>query len=177
MLDHRHFTKYMGRTDIDTLVLQIASEINRDYDGKTVVLIGVLKGSFMFMADLIRALTVDARVDFVKLTSVGKRKGSPGTVVFQKDLSVDLRGKHALIIEQIIDSGRTLKFLYDRVKAAGPESVEVVTLLDKTDKRMVETPVKYVGKKTKDQFLVGYGLDLEENARNLSELYYLKYPN
>jgi len=177
MLDHRHFHKYLSRADIETLVHDLATRINRDYEGKTVVLVGVLKGSFLFMADLVRALTVDARVEFVRMNSLGKTKESPGTVVFAKDISTDFRGKHALIVEQIIDSGRALKFLYDRLKAAGAESVEVATLLDKNDKRLVETPVKYVGRKTKDQFLVGYGLDLEESARNLAEVYFLKYPN
>lgn len=177
MLDHRSFTQYLSRTDIDALIQDIAGRINKDYEGKTVVLVGVLKGSFLFVADLIRHLTVDARVDFVKMSSLGKTKESPGTVVFQKDVSTDFRGKHVLIVEQIIDSGRALKFLYERLKATQAESVEVVTLLDKTDKRMVDTPVKYVGRKTKDQFLVGYGLDLEENSRNLGEIYYLKYPN
>ena len=94
-----------------------------------------------------------------------------------KDIQADIRNKHVLVVEEIIDSGRTLKFLYDRLKAAGPASVEIVTLLDKESKRVVEVPVKYVGRTIEDQFLVGYGLDLEEHSRNLPDIYYLKYPN
>lgn len=94
-----------------------------------------------------------------------------------KDISADIRGKHVLIVEEIIDSGRTLRFLFERLKSSGPKSVEIVTLLDKESKRVVDVPVKYVGRKIDDQFLIGYGLDLEEKCRNLPDIYYLKYPN
>ena len=94
-----------------------------------------------------------------------------------KDIQADIRGKHVLIIEEIIDSGRTLKFLFDRLKQSGPASVEIVTLLDKASKRVVDVQAKYVGRPIDDQFLVGYGLDLEERCRNLPDVYYLKYPN
>ena len=94
-----------------------------------------------------------------------------------KDIQADIRDKHVLIVEEIIDSGRTLKFLYERLKSSGPASVEIVTLLDKSSKRVVDVPVKYVGRPIDDQFLVGYGLDLEEKCRNLPDIYYLKYPN
>jgi hypoxanthine phosphoribosyltransferase len=94
-----------------------------------------------------------------------------------KDIHVDVRGKHVLIVEEIIDSGHTLKFLYDRLKCAGTASLEIVTLLDKRARRMVNVPVKYIGKTTEDQFLVGYGLDLGERSRNLPDIYYLKYPH
>jgi hypoxanthine phosphoribosyltransferase len=98
-------------------------------------------------------------------------------VTIIKDIQADIRNKHVLIVEEIIDSGRTLKFLFERLKAAGPASVEIVTLLDKSSKRVVDVPVKYVGRPIDDQFLVGYGLDLEEHCRNLPDIYYLKYPN
>ena len=116
-------------------------------------------------------------MDFVRLSSLRKEHQETGTVTIVKDVSCDIQDKNILIIEEIIDSGRTLKFLYDRLRKGGAASVEIVTLLDKNEKRLVDIPVKYVGRTTTDQFLVGYGLDLEEKCRNLSDIYYLKYPN
>jgi hypoxanthine phosphoribosyltransferase len=176
-LEDKNFTKYLSRHEIDAAVQSLANRINADYEGKEVVLVGVLKGAIIFMADLVRHLKVDAEVEFVRLSSYGKARTSTGTVTILKDIQGDIRGKHVLIVEEIIDSGRTLKFLYERLKASGPASVEIVTLLDKEAKRVVDVPVKYVGRTIDDQFLIGYGLDLEERCRNLPDVYYLKYPN
>jgi hypoxanthine phosphoribosyltransferase len=137
----------------------------------------VLKGAYVFCADLIRKLDLEADVEFVRLSSYGRALRSSGTVTILKDISADIRDKHVLIVEEIIDSGRTLRFLFDRLKASNPASVEIVTLLDKKAKRVTDVPVKYVGREIEDQFLVGYGLDLEEKSRNLPDVYYLKYPN
>jgi hypoxanthine phosphoribosyltransferase len=177
VLDEKNFTKYLNRHEIEAAVQYLANRINEDYQGKQVVLVGVLKGAILFIADLIRHLKVDVEVEFVRLSSYGKARTSSGTVTILKDIQADIREKHVLIIEEIIDSGRTLKFLYERLQASGPASVEIVTLLDKKAKRVVDVPVKYVGKLIDDQFLVGYGLDLEEHCRNLPDIYYLKYPN
>ncbi|MGK5087429.1 hypoxanthine phosphoribosyltransferase [Bdellovibrionota bacterium FG-2] len=176
-LDEKNFTKYLNRHEIDAAVQSIANRINADYAGKSVILVGVLKGAIIFMSDLVRHLNVETEVEFVRLSSYGKARSSSGTVTILKDIQADIRGKHVLIVEEIIDSGRTLKFLFERLKSAGPASVEIVTLLDKSSKRVVEVPVKYVGRLIEDQFLVGYGLDLEERCRNLPDIYYLKYPN
>jgi hypoxanthine phosphoribosyltransferase len=177
MIDDKNFTKYLNRHEIDAAVQSLANRINADYEGKQVVLVGVLKGAIIFMADLVRHLKVETEVEFVRLSSYGKARTSSGTVTILKDINSDIRGKHVLIVEEIIDSGRTLKFLFERLKSSGPASVEIVTLLDKAAKRVVEVPVKYVGRSIDDQFLVGYGLDLEEKCRNLPDVYYLKYPN
>jgi hypoxanthine phosphoribosyltransferase len=177
MIDERNFTKYLDRHAIDGVVQELAARINADYEGKQVILVGVLKGAIIFIADLVRQLKVDHEVEFVRLSSYGRARTSSGTVVVMKDISTDIRGKHVLIVEEIIDSGRTLKFLFERLKSAGPASVEIVTLLDKPAKRVVDVPVKYVGRPIDDQFLIGYGLDLEEKCRNLRDIYYLKYPN
>lgn len=173
----KNFTKYLNRHEIDAAVQSLANRINADYEGKQLVLVGVLKGAIVFMADLIRHLKVETEVEFVRLSSYGKARTSSGTVTILKDINTDIRGKHVLIVEEIIDSGRTLKFLYERLKSSGPVSVEIVTLLDKAAKRIVDVPVKYVGRPIDDQFLIGYGLDLEEKCRNLPDIYYLKYPN
>ena len=175
--DEKNFTQYLSRHEIEAAVVELAAKINRDYEGKPLVLVGVLKGAIVFMADLVRHLKADTEVEFVRLSSYGKARTSSGTVTILKDIAVDIREKHVLIVEEIIDSGRTLKFLYERLKASGPASVEIVTLLDKASKRIVDVPVKYVGRLIDDQFLIGYGLDLEERCRNLPDIYYLKYPN
>ncbi|MFL5812486.1 MAG: hypoxanthine phosphoribosyltransferase [Bdellovibrionia bacterium] len=177
MMDDKNFTKYLNRHEIDAAVQSLANRINADYEGKQLVLVGVLKGAIVFMADLIRHIKVDTEVEFVRLSSYGKARTSSGTVTILKDISCDIRGKHVLIVEEIIDSGRTLKFLFERLKSSGAASVEIVTLLDKASKRVVDVPVKYVGRPIDDQFLIGYGLDLEEKCRNLPDVYYLKYPN
>jgi hypoxanthine phosphoribosyltransferase len=178
MLDERNFTKYLNRHEIDAAIQSLANRINTDYKGSdNVVLVGVLKGAILVMADLVRHLKMNCEVEFVRLSSYGRARTSSGTVTILKDIATDIRGKDVLIVEEIIDSGRTLKFLYERLKTAGAASVEIVTLLDKASKRMVDVPVKYVGRVVDDQFLVGYGLDLEEHCRNLPDIYYLKYPN
>jgi len=177
MIDEKNFTKYLNRHEIEAAVESIANRINADYEGKPIVLVGVLKGAVVFMADLVRHLKGDVEVEFVRLSSYGKARTSSGTVTILKDIQADIRGKHVLIVEEIIDSGRTLKFLFERLKSSGPASVEIVTLLDKASKRVVDVPVKYVGRVIDDQFLIGYGLDLEEKCRNLPDVYYLKYPN
>lgn len=177
VLDQKNFTKYLNRHEIAVAVHGVAEKLNKDYAGKEVVLVCVLKGAFVFCADLVRQLDLKCDVEFVRLSSYGRALRSSGTVTILKDIGIDIRDKHVLIVEEIIDSGRTLRFLYDRLKSAGPASVEIVTLLDKKAKRITDVPVKYVGREIDDQFLVGYGLDLEEKCRNLADIYYLKYPN
>ncbi len=177
ILDNRNFTKYLNRHEIEAAVQSLANRLNADYEGKKVVLVPVLKGAILFVADLMRLLKFEVEIDFVRLSSYGKARTSSGTVTLLKDIQLDIRGKHVLIIEEIIDSGRSLKFLYERLLKADPASVEVVTLLDKKAKRIADVPVKYIGRPIDDQFLVGYGLDLEEKCRNMRDIYYLKYPN
>jgi len=168
---------YLDEDQIRAIVRDLASRIRADYSGKTVLLVGVLKGAALFVADLMRELKMDVEIDFVRLSSYGKERESSGTVTLLKDISRDIRGKHVLIVEEIIDSGRTLRFLHDRLIQAGPASLEIVTLLDKRSKRVVEVPVRYAGREVEDLFLVGYGLDLDEKSRNLPDIHALTYPN
>jgi hypoxanthine phosphoribosyltransferase len=171
------FTPYLREEEIAELVRNLASRIRADYDGKSLLLIGVLKGAYVFLSDLIRELRMDVEIDFVRLSSYGNDRESSGTITLIKDISRDIRGKHVLIVEEIIDSGRSLKFLYDRLIHSGPASLEIVTLLDKHRKRVVDVPVKYSGKKVGDHFLIGYGLDLEEKVRNSSSIFSLTDPS
>ena len=171
------FSQTLSEEQIQATVQKLAAQIRKDYEGKTLLLVGVLKGAYVFTADLMRALKMDVEIDFVRLSSYRNEKTSSGTVTLLKDISHDIHGKHVLIVEEIIDSGRSLQFLYDRLIQSKPASLEIVTLLDKASKRVVEVPVKYVGMKVEDQFLIGYGLDLEEHQRNLPGVFSMKYPN
>ncbi len=176
--DERQFRKFLSEQDISDILDDLASSINADYGlNDKVLLVGVLKGAVVVTADLVRRLHSDVDVDFVRCSAHGKSMSGSGTITLLRDISVDVRNKHVIIVEEIIDSGRTLKFLYDRINSAGPLSLKVATLLDKQSKRVVEINADYVGKVVDDQFLIGYGLDLEERCRNLPEVYALKYPN
>jgi len=177
ILDEKIFTHYLTQAQIEATTQELADRINADYKDEPLLLICVLKGAIVFTADLIRKLTMPTDIEFVRLSSYGKERTSSGTVSLIKDIQMDILNKNVLIVEEIIDSGRTLRFLYDRLQKSNPKSLEIVTLLDKKEKRVVEVPVKYIGKSVADQFLVGYGLDLEEKCRNLSDIYFLKYPN
>lgn len=177
MMDFKNFHRSLSPEDIRAVVKGLGERLNKDYAGEKVLLVCVLKGAYVFAADLIRELQFENDIEFVRLSSYGKARNSSGTVTLIKDIQSDIRDRHVVIIEEIIDSGRTLRFLYDRLMQSKPKSVEICTLLDKKSKRVVDVPVKYVGKEVEDQFLVGYGLDLEESARNLPDIFYLRYPN
>jgi hypoxanthine phosphoribosyltransferase len=176
--DERQFRPYLSSAEIDETLDILAAQINKDYGiNDKVVLVGVLKGAFVVLADLIRRLHSDVDVEFIRLANYGKSLTSSGTPAFLKDVTTDLRDRHVIIVEEIIDSGRTLKFLYERLRSARPASVRIATLLDKKSKRVADVQADYVGRVVDDQFLIGYGLDLEEKCRNLPDIYALRYPN
>jgi len=176
--DEKQFRKFLSEQDISDILDDLAAAINADYGiNDKVLLVGVLKGAIIVTADLVRRLHSDVDVDFVRCGAYGKSLSASGTITFLRDISVDVRDRHVIIVEEVIDSGRTLKFIYDRLKLAGPKSLKIATLLDKSAKRVVEINADYVGKVVDDQFLIGYGLDLEERCRNLPEVFALKYPN
>ena len=176
--DERQFRKFLSEQDISDILDDLAAAINRDYSmNDKILLVGVLKGAVVVTADLVRRLHSDVDVDFMRCATIGKSLNGPGTVILLRDISVDVRERHVILVEEIIDSGRTLKFLHERLMAASPLSLKIATLLDKQSKRVVKINADYVGKVVDDQFLIGYGLDLEERCRNLPEVYALKYPN
>ncbi len=172
------FVKYVDRKEIRTVVDTLAHTISQKYAGQDLVLIGVLKGSMTFMADLVRSIKgVRVYVDFVKLHAVGRSKESAGTICLSKDLTTNLVDRNVLIVEEIIDTGRALNFLKKRIQQASPRSIGVVTLFDKPYKRAVPMTADLIGKKLDDAFVVGYGLDLEDFGRNFEDLFSLRYPN
>jgi len=148
-------------------VREMAAEISRDYAGKDLLLIGVLKGAVFFLADLMRQLDVSCEVDFMAVASYGSSTESSGVVRILKDLDAPLEGRHVLIVEDIVDSGLTLQYLMRTLHARGPASLEVCALLTKPERRQVEMPARYVGFEIPDRFAIGYGLDYAEKYRNL----------
>ncbi len=155
-------------------VAELADQINRDYEGQELMLISVLRGSFVFMADLVRALTIPCTVDFMAVSSYGSGTVSSGQVQITKDLSEDITGKHVLVVEDILDSGNTLSYLLELLKARQPASIRLCTLLDKPERRVKPVQVNYTGFAIPDAFVVGYGLDYDEYYRNLPYIGILK---
>ncbi len=152
---------------IDTRLAQLAAEVDADYAGKDLLLVGVLKGAVMVMADLARALHRSADMDWMAVSSYGSGTKSSGVVRILKDLDVDLTGRHVLLVEDILDSGLTLSWLLRNLRSRNPASVEVFTLLRKPDAMKVEVTPRYVGFDIPNEFVVGYGLDFAERYRNL----------
>ncbi len=148
-------------------VRQLAVEIDRDYEGRDLVMVGVLKGAVMFMADLMRQLSGPCEVDFMAVSSYGSTTDSSGVVRILKDLDTAIGGRDVLIVEDIIDSGLTLHYLMKNLRARDPRSLEVCALLTKPDRRRVELPIRYVGFEIPDRFAIGYGLDHGQRYRNL----------
>jgi len=164
----------LSEKEIQRKVGGLARRISRDFAGREVLLIGVLKGAFIFMADLARKMTTPVKMDFVRLASYGSETHSSEKVRITKDLETSLRGKDVLIVEDIIDTGLTLKYLYQRLKARKPRCLKVVTLLDKPGRRKVNFRADYVGFQIENKFVVGYGLDCAEEYRNLRGVYILE---
>jgi hypoxanthine phosphoribosyltransferase len=160
--------------EIKERVSALAEEIARDYRGKNPVLVGVLNGAFVFLADLARRLDIPCTVDFVSWSSYGKDTSSSGVFRIMKDLETNVESKHVLIVEDIIDTGLTLHYLLDNIRARKPASVKVVALLDKPSRRRIEAKADYLGFQIPDAFVVGYGLDFGQRYRNLPYIAILK---
>ena len=155
---------------IQSRLAELAVDIWKDYEGKDMLLVGVLKGAVVVMADLMRALPISAPVDWMAVSSYGSGTKSSGVVRILKDLDVDITGKHVLIVEDIIDSGLTLSWIRANLESRSPASVEVLTLLRKPDAAKVEVETRWVGFDIPNEFVVGYGLDYAEGYRNLREV-------
>ena len=157
----------VSQSDLERRVRELGAEISRDYAGKELFLVGVLKGAVFFLSDLMRALEVDCEVDFMAVASYGSSTDSSGVVRILKDLDATIEGKDVLIVEDIIDSGLTLSYLLRTLKAREPRSLEVCALLTKPERREVDLPIRYTGFEIPNRFVIGYGLDHAERYRNL----------
>ena len=160
--------------EIRQIVQDMGAKISRDYEGKNLLMVSVLKGSVVFMADLMRAVTVPCRIDFMSVSSYGSGVKTSGLVKIIKDLDIPLSGYDVLIVEDILDSGMTLSYLLEILKSRGPRSIRLCTLFDKPDRRKADVTADYTGAVVPDEFVVGYGLDYDEKYRNLPYLGILK---
>jgi hypoxanthine phosphoribosyltransferase len=164
---------WIPQDQINSLVKKLAEQISEDYGESELVLVCILKGAFIFFSDLIRYLRIPVKVDFVRLASYGSGTKSSGRIEITKDIETSIEGKDVLLIEDIIDSGRTLQFLKGRLSLLHPRSIKICALLDKKARREVEIEGDYIGKEIEDVFVVGYGIDFNENYRNLPEIYFI----
>ncbi len=167
------FRLYLDRETIANRVAELGARISADYDGRVPVLIGVLNGSFMFLADLLRSIEIECEVDFLKLSSYGASKISSGVVRELKKIDADIEGRDVIVVEDIVDTGLSMQFIVDRIEEGKPSSVRTATLLHKYEATKVETQLDYVGFRIKNLFVIGYGLDYGQLARNLDQIYIL----
>lgn len=160
--------------DLTNKIKELAKQISDDYRGKKLVIVGILKGSVVFAAELIKNIDVYCEIDFMAVSSYGNSTETSGVVRILKDLDSNIEGKHILIVEDIVDTGTTLSYLLKYLKARKAASIEIVALLNKPARRKVELPVKYIGFEVPDAFIVGFGIDYAEKYRNLPYIGILK---
>jgi hypoxanthine phosphoribosyltransferase len=164
----------ISRDEIAKAINRLACEIQRDYQGKQPLLIGVLKGSFVFMADLIRQLDLPPELDFVRLSSYGSARESSGKVRVVQGVKTSIKGRDVLVVEDIVDTGITISFLLDYLKKKKPASLKLCTLTDKPSRHRVPVSINYLGFTVPNKFIVGYGLDYDERFRNLPDIYVIE---
>jgi len=164
----------IGKEELNAKCRELGALISKDYAGRDLVLVGILKGSVVFMTDLMKEITIPVMLDFMAVSSYGADTKSSGVVKIIKDLDMDVEGKSILIVEDIIDTGLTLGYLVEYLRARKASSIEIVCLLDKKERRKVDIPVKYRGFDVPDEFIIGYGIDYAEMYRNLPYVASLK---
>ena len=163
-------------TQIQTRIAEMGAQIARDYAGRNPLLLGVLKGAFVFMSDLVRAIDLKVGVEFMAISSYGAETRSSGEVKIVKDLDVPIEGRDLIVVEDIVDTGLTLSYLLANLRSRGAESVKLAALLNKQERRLREVEIDYLGFDIPDAFVVGYGLDFAERYRNLPYIAVLKDP-
>ncbi len=174
MVSQSQLKVLINHEEIDEAITRLARAIRRDYQGKQPLLIGVLKGSFVFMADLIRQLDLPLEIDFVKLSSYGAGKETSGKVEVVQGLKTPVKGRDVLVIEDIVDTGITISFLLDYLGKKKPASLKLCALTDKPSRRQSLVFINYLGFTLPDRFVVGYGLDFNERFRNLPDIYFIE---
>ena len=160
-------TVLITEEEIDRRVRELAAQISKDYEGRKIRMVGILKGASFFMCELAKRITVPVSIDFMQVSGYGGATESTGTVRIRKDLDESIEGLDVIIVEDIVDSGRTLAFLGDFLKSKGAKSIRYCTLLDKPERRVVDLKADYAGFEIPDQFVVGYGMDYDQEYRNL----------
>lgn len=167
------FVPLLSEEIIQNRITELGSEISEEYKTKLPIFIGVLNGSFMFMSDLMKNININCEIDFFKLSSYGDEKISSGKVKLVKDLNADITDRHLIIVEDIVDSGLSIKYVEEMIRAHNPASTKVVTLLLKPESLKYEVKIDYIGFKIPNKFVIGYGLDYAQKYRNLSTIYVL----
>lgn len=168
-----HFIPFIDAARIQERIREIAADVNREMQGQTPIFICVLNGAFMFFADLVRQITIDCEVDFLKLSSYGEKKISSGNVQLVKDLNCEVEGRNIVIVEDIVDTGYSIDFMKKLIAKKNPASLKIVTLLHKPSSTKIRHTLDYVGFEIPTKFVVGYGLDYAQKARNLPAIYIL----
>lgn len=173
MRRENYFKKLISKEQIEVKINELARNISEYYEGKEVLVIGILKGAFIFMADLIRKLDLKTEVDFVELSSYGSHTETTGEVKFVKGLSTEIKNKEVLIVEDIIDTGLTISYLLNFLKKKDPKSLKICALADKPSRRKIDVSIHFLGFTVPNKFIIGYGIDYNHNYRNLPEIYFL----
>lgn len=164
----------ISQEEIETKVVELAKKIEKDFENQEVLIVGVLKGAFVFVSDLVRNINLDLSLDFIAVSSYGMSTESSGVVKINKDIEMDLTGKNVIIVEDIIDTGLTLRYIKEYLSGKNAKSVSICTLLDKPSRRKCDVRVDYVGFEIEDLFIVGYGIDCKEKYRNLPYIAYVQ---
>ena len=173
MCNGEHFKVFITREEIDARVSLLGEKLDKDFEGKRPIFIGVLNGSYIFLADIMRNVSIPCEVDFMKLSSYGDAKVSSGEVTELKHIDAKLKDRHVILVEDIIDTGLSMKYMIDKMKAMDPASVSVITLLHKKDATLHDVQIDYVGFEIPTKFVLGYGLDYAQEGRNLAQIYVL----
>jgi hypoxanthine phosphoribosyltransferase len=164
----------ISQKEIEAKVVEIAKKIEKDYENQELLVVGVLKGAFVFVSDLVRNINLDLSLDFMAVSSYGMSTQSSGVVKINKDIEMDITGKNVIIVEDIIDTGLTLKYIKEYLSGKNAKSVRICTLLDKPSRRKCDVEVDYIGFEIEDLFIVGYGIDCKEKYRNLPYIAYVQ---
>jgi hypoxanthine phosphoribosyltransferase len=174
-MQHHQLQPRISAEELEQHLDRVAVQINNDYAGKNPVLIGILKGSFVFLADLARRLRFPVEIDFVRLASYGAKTETNGQIRITKDIELSIQGRDVIVVEDIVDTGTTLAWYLHRLRSYQPSSVKVCALIDKYERRLADVPVDYVCIRIEKGFVVGYGLDFSEKYRNLPGIYEIQF--
>lgn len=167
------FKVFITKEEIEARVSLLGKKLDKDFEGKRPIFIGVLNGAFIFLADIMRSVSIPCEVDFMKLSSYGDEKVSSGQVTELKEIDAKVKGRHVVLVEDIIDTGLSMKYIVDRMSKYEPASISVVTLLHKKDATKHDVQIDYVGFEIPTKFVLGYGLDFAQEGRNLAQIYVL----
>lgn len=169
-----NYSILISESQIKQRLQELGEKIKEDFKGTNPILIGVLNGGFIFLADLIRHISIDLEIDFIRISSYGNQRESTGHIKILKPLSADISGRHVIVVEDIVDSGLSVKFLYNMMAAFNPAQLKFATLLHKPSKTIVDVKLDYVGFEIEDKYVVGYGLDDKQNKRNLRDIFVIQ---